>query len=298
MRRIAFILLLVSGAMAHGETSQMPLAGLFAFTAYPVDNWELFVWEPASRKPPRQLTHTPFDEKSPAISVDRKHIAFATTEGEILVHALDTGDTVRISPRMPGAWDSPSYAPDGRRLAAVYLPPGSADRAELAILSLGGEPPQFPLKQFGPQYAPSWSPDGRQLAFGYGHCSNACGRVIQEPWTLDMVRGNARQVLLGGAYAYDFNWSPDSNRLVFARNEELSHILMYYDFTAQRVTPLAAGDELSDSPCFSPDGRSIAFLSSRDGSRALWVFDLTSGVSVRITPPLNTQYGFQDFAWR
>ncbi len=61
--------------------------------------------------------------------------------------------------------------------------------------------------------------------------------------------------------------------------------------TALRLT---AGPGRDDTPRWSPDGRSLAFLSDRDGSRQIWLIDPDGGEAVK---PASVEGGVANFAW-
>src|SRR5215471_15727501 len=61
--------------------------------------------------------------------------------------------------------------------------------------------------------------------------------------------------------------------------------------------PITFGDETQTHPRFSPDGKNLAFLSSRTDSREsdqLWVWNRRGGDAEKIT---DTKGGVDDFAW-
>ena len=92
---------------------------------------------------------------------------------------------------------------------------------------------------------------------------------------LDIASGKLTQVTSGADTEDDPSWSPDGRRIVFASNREADPDESYKtdlwivaadnsDKGASLVR-LTNDDRVKDSPIFSPDGSTIAFLSAEDG---------------------------------
>ena len=139
--------------------------------------------------------------------------------------------------------------------------------------------------------SPRWSPDGRYLAFLSGRQEGKGAQV----WLLDRRGGEAQRItqLRGGVS--EFAWSPDSKRLLLVVDEETDSIarkdtaehktpkpvvidrynfkrdiagylgskrshLSLFDVETRKAQTLTSGLDDDDSPSWSPDGRSIAFV--------------------------------------
>src|SRR5713101_5778646 len=63
--------------------------------------------------------------------------------------------------------------------------------------------------------------------------------------------------------------SPDGRRVVF----DLLGDIYVMPITGGAATRLTSGPAFDVQPCFSPDGREIAYISDRDGLSNLWVMD-------------------------
>src|SRR5208282_521275 len=69
----------------------------------------------------------------------------------------------------------------------------------------------------------------------------------------------------------DVLWAPDSKRLVYASDRDGPRHLFLYDFTNYSETQLTRDSLPDNAPCFSPDGKQLAF---ERGARELRVLDL------------------------
>jgi dipeptidyl aminopeptidase/acylaminoacyl peptidase len=165
--------------------------------------------------------------------------------------------------------------------------------------------------------APRWSPDGRWLAF----LSDRAGCL--QIYLLPLNGGEARQVSLFKQPVTDFCWRPDGRALLAVSpwkaeddqpvepGEEVVQIWTRLDETwdgtgykhgrhqqlwlldlesGQPATRLSSEPIDYLLPCWSPDGKEIAFCANRrtapdlSASAALWVLTLDTGRMRRLTP--------------
>lgn len=94
----------------------------------------------------------------------------------------------------------------------------------------------------GPASVPLWSPDGQRLAFVGGS-----GELL----VLEAATGQARSLIGQLPDFTPLSWSPDSQSLVFALNQQILAI----NALTGATQPITRGDE----PVFLPDGRAIVF---------------------------------------
>ena len=157
---------------------------------------------------------------------------------------------------------------DGRWVAYTAFPEGTLWRSRLD----GSERVQL---SFLPAVAalPRWSPDDTQIAF-YGWKGSEKFRIYLVPAT----GGTPRLAMSSTVQEADPSWSPDGRRLAFGTQHEIgsntSPVISLLDLAARRVTTLPGSEGLF-SPRWSPDGQSIAALSSN--SLRLVLFDVAAG---------------------
>jgi gamma-glutamyltranspeptidase len=166
----------------------------------------------------------------------------------------------------------PSWAPDGKRLAVVYvdriwtMQPDGRDARELLTVQ--------PRPMI--QREPAWSPDGRRIAFaadgGDGFSIYLVAARGGTPERITTLPGDARTP----------SWAPDG-RIVFTYREPdgMQWDLYAVDPDAGERAPmrLTQTPDNEVQPRVSPDGSRIAFASDRDnedGDFDIWLMRLVS----------------------
>jgi len=163
-----------------------------------------------------RLTSTPYDEKDPSWSSDRQKIVYATSDGQLNIIDVNTKEHQQLDIQdKSSAKTSPSFSPDGKKIAFVEVVSGGTDDTDIMMFSLGKKAGKVFLNQYGPQFQPDWSPDGQHLIYASAHCAVVCGRIIQELWIADASGDYARQLLMTNSLCQQPAWSPEGNKLAF-----------------------------------------------------------------------------------
>jgi Tol biopolymer transport system component len=237
-----------------------------------------------------------YGPNSLAWTPDSKWIAFSTPRGAtwpLVAVSIDTGEERRLTapPIGVSADDGPSFSPDGRSLCFSRILDGST-RADLYVLQLdpgfrpSGEPKLVPLEN-PINISPAWMPDGRELLFfsGKGDALTLFRTVLSKtsavrrfPVTSHASGGNKLAVsLLMNRLAYaQIHSDVDLWRLELTDNGRIQ----------SPPVPFISSTKPDFEPEYSPDGRRIAFTSSRSGVNQIWVCD-----SDGLNPVQLTSYG-------
>ena len=117
---------------------------------------------------------------------------------------------------------------------------------------------------------PALSPDGKRVAFA----SNRGGQW--DLYVLELGTGEVRQVTDTQPYEASPSWSPDSQWLAFElyEDENLDIAIISLSNPDQESIYLTRDPAADHSPAWAPDGRHVAYVSSRGGDSDIWLADL------------------------
>ncbi len=149
--------------------------------------------------------------------------------------------------------------------------------------------------------SPSASPDGRWVAF-----FSEKSLFTLDLFIADANTGRVKRKLTSTTRRQDidgFNffesvgsWSPDSKQFVYVVVSRGRHKLAIVDVRRPRRTRIIEIEEVPslNNPSWSPDGRHIAFTGLRNGRSDLYLHDLETGTTQRLT---NDFYSYVHPSW-
>jgi Tol biopolymer transport system component len=251
---------------------------------------------------------------------------------------VETADLLRLR-----TVSDPQLSPDGAWVAyTVSRADTAADERDRDVWMVSWDGARQVRLTSSPkaEHTPRWSPDGRRLAF---LSARQDPREVDQVWILPRDGGEAERVTDFPGGVSDLAWAPDGNRLALIvsdpdpaapapgdtaeakpqpivvdrwrfKEDETGYLttlrdhLYVYDLAARRADLITPGEYDEVMPSWSPDGRSIAFVSrrrpewDRDDNFDLYVVDAVAGASPRqLTtfkgPDANPGWGSRAPAW-
>jgi TolB protein len=174
---------------------------------------------------------------------------------------------------------SPAWSPDGSQLAYLSLENGEQ---RLWLMKANGHERRVLVTMTAGDAATvslAWSPDGQAIAF------TASVETRLSLFVIHLATGVQEQVTATGINASSPAWSPNGHQLTFSWSPVANQEIYTIDLRAAalpviRTDPLErmTFDSGMDSmPAWSPDGRRLAFFSTRSGNSDVFVLDVASG---------------------
>jgi Tol biopolymer transport system component len=229
------------------------------------------------------LTSDPGLDSGLAWSPDGRAIAFTRQQppfhgryAEIYVMNADGSEQRRLTrdaARDSYAASELAWSPRGNKIAFVSLRDGNL---EIYVMNTDGSGQRRLTRNTVRDGNPVWSPDGRRIAF-------------ESNWQVYVMNADGsgqRRLTRNGGRNLRPTWSPDGQRIAFERRLGRHQSgrcsgcggalafevhVMKADGSEQRR--LTRNGVRNRAPAWSPDGRTIAFISKRDGNLEIYVMN-------------------------
>jgi WD40 repeat protein len=252
---------------------------------------------------------------APSLSSDGKDIAFLSNgsfaRGEVFIDLwLGNGETGKRIKRLVKSTTDPNFeelrllysqsafSPDGR-LLAFTAQRGGRDVLYLADVKKRETIRRFDLPLEG-AWSPSFSPDGKRIVF-----SGSSGGLT-DLYIVDIEGKNLQRVTDDRYGDLQPSWSPDGKRIAWAsdRGEGASFELLRFPHWRITVLDLDAGTlevlpgqgGLNLNPQWSPDGKSIAYVSDRTGTANVFLYDFEDQKHYQLTNLVGAVSGLTEYS--
>lgn len=208
---------------------------------------------------PRRITTSRDLNITPVWSPDARAIAYTSyrrTVPDIFVSLIYQG-ILQNPTKGQGSNFLPIYSPDGTRMAFMSNRDGNP---EIYVMNVDGSNVRRVTNHPGGDASPTWSPNGQQLAF----TSDRSG--APQIYVVSVDGTNLRRITTSESYADRPTWAPAGlNEIAFAARTPGGFDIKVYDVVTQQTRQLTFGEGTNESPAYSPNGRHLAFTSTRAG---------------------------------
>jgi TolB protein len=155
----------------------------------------------------------------------------------------------------------PAWSPDGTRIAFMSTRDGNS---ELYVANRDGSNVRRLTNNPAIDATPTWSPNGAQIAF----ISDRTG--TPQVWVMNADGLNQRQ-LTHESYADRPTRSPAPyNEIAYTARTGPGNDIKILELSTGQIRQLTFGEGTNESPSFSPNGRHLAFASSRSGKTQIF----------------------------
>ena len=155
----------------------------------------------------------------------------------------------------------PAWSPDGSKLAFTTSRDG---QPEIYVMNRDGSGVQRLTNHPNIDVTPTWAPTGAQLAFVSDRTGTPQIYIVN-------ADGTGLQQISRESAADRPTWSPAPlNEIAYSARSGAGNIIKVFDFATRSTRALTDNIGNNESPAFSPNGRHIAFVSSRAGKEQIF----------------------------
>lgn len=207
------------------------------------------------------------------------HVVFHSTRedhrtNQIYMMSADGNHQFRVT-YGTGSHVDPDLSPDGSRIVFTSNETDNG-RNDIFLRDENGTVRNLTSHPATDEWA-RWSPDGRQIVFG----SDRDG--VFAIYVMDAEGREVRRLTDPPRLGRYASWSPDGRHIIFRSGIDIAIVPSDGSGPAISLTREAA-PSFAQMPAISPDGRSVAFMSFREGYCAVFRMTIEGFDQVNLTP--------------
>jgi TolB protein len=203
---------------------------------------------------------------TPNWSPDARSIAYtsyASGVPDILISNIYAATMERPTKGVGQNW-LPVFSPDGSRIAFTSTRDGNS---EIYVMNRNGTDLRRLTNNPQIDTTPTWSPNGTQIAFTSDRTGSA------QVWVVGADGTGLRRITYE-SYADRATWSPPPfNEIAFTARTGPGNDIKILNIGTGETRQITFGEGTNESPAWSPNGRHLAFMSTRAGRSQIFTTD-------------------------
>ena len=215
---------------------------------------------------PRRITINRNLNINPAWSPDGRSIAYTSYRSglpDILVSHIYAG-TMDVLTKNAGNNFVPQFSPDGTRIVFMSTRDGNP---EIYVMNRDGSDVRRLTDNPTADTSPTWSPSGTQIGFTSDRTGTPQVYMVG-------VDGSGTRRVSFETYADRATWSPAPyNEIAFSAKTGPGFDIKILNIASGETRQITFGEGTNESPVWAPNGRHLAFMSTRQGRSQVFTVD-------------------------
>ncbi len=203
---------------------------------------------------------------NPNWSPDGRSIAYSSYRSgvpDILISNIFAG-TMENPTKGVGQNFLPMFSPDGTRLLFMSMRDGNS---EIYVMNRDGSDVRRLTNNPAIDGSPTWSPTGTQVAFTSERTGTPQIYVMN-------VDGSGLRRISSESYADRATWSPAPyNEIAYSARTGPGFDIKILNIASGETRQITFGEGTNESPVWAPNGRHLAFMSTRQGCSQVFTVD-------------------------
>lgn len=242
------ILFLIAMSFSVAGFTQTYPAGL-SFVGLDHGQWGIYAMQSGQFTKQKSVS----EPRTPGFHNKTQRYAYIASDASLHeVNMQNSADTIVKRSEKGHAYTQPAYDDEGKRLFVVSLIEGASVDTDILVRKDGRW--TIAINQRSAQFEPYFNAPNT-LYYANVHCTEDCGRIIQEIWRKDLTSGIAEQVTLTNAIARQPVLSKDGKALYFSSNKAGYYHIWRLVLATNEYQQLTTGAVTDESPALDGDGK-------------------------------------------